>query len=110
MYVNIQCRPSGIVTLTAVTYDLGSNPREGMNVCKCIVPMGQRRGYSNLVRLVEGEEMWAAPDSHQSVISQNWGRNEQNHTVTEIVLKVTDNDCRHLALYLDEFRGPRPGL
>ncbi|GFW36026.1 hypothetical protein TNCV_4928901 [Trichonephila clavipes] len=42
--------------------DLGSNPEEGMVVCKCIVPsrhrstLNSRRAASSLVRLVEGEE------------------------------------------------------
>ncbi|GFV97307.1 uncharacterized protein TNCV_2038171 [Trichonephila clavipes] len=55
-------------TLTAVPLDLGSNPGEDMGVCKCIVPsqhggtLNSRRAGSPLVRLVEGEERWEAPD------------------------------------------------
>ncbi|GFX35551.1 hypothetical protein TNCV_103581 [Trichonephila clavipes] len=47
---------------------LGSNPRENMDVCKCRVParhagtLNSRRAASPLVRLVEVEERWEAPD------------------------------------------------
>ncbi|GFX03629.1 uncharacterized protein TNCV_2112011 [Trichonephila clavipes] len=46
----------------------GSNPGEDMDVCKCIMPsrhvgtLNSRRAASHLVRLVEGEERWEAPD------------------------------------------------
>ncbi|GFW46800.1 hypothetical protein TNCV_2981561 [Trichonephila clavipes] len=43
-------------------------------------------------------------------LTQNWGGNEPNRTVTCIVLKATTNDMRHLALCDDEFPGPRSGL
>ncbi|GFY14423.1 uncharacterized protein TNCV_1314771 [Trichonephila clavipes] len=46
----------------------------------------------------------------QGFLSQNWGGNEPNRTVTCMVLKATDNDRRHLALCHDEFRGPQSGL
>ncbi|GFS99786.1 uncharacterized protein TNCV_1062481 [Trichonephila clavipes] len=57
----------------------GSNPGEGMNVCKCLVPsqhggtLDNRRTTSHLVRLVEGEERWEAHDHPQGVLPQNWG-------------------------------------
>ncbi|GFX65497.1 uncharacterized protein TNCV_4735451 [Trichonephila clavipes] len=93
-------RPTGIVV-----------SEEDMNVCKCIVPLrhegtlNSRQAASPLVWLVEGVERWEA-----RVLPQNWGGNEPNRTVTCMVLKVTDNDRRHLALCHDEFRGPRSGL
>ncbi|GFY05371.1 uncharacterized protein TNCV_2208161 [Trichonephila clavipes] len=55
-------------TLTAVPLGLGSNPGEDMDVCECIVPsrhrgtLNSRRAANHLVRLVEGEERWEAPD------------------------------------------------
>ncbi|GFU98033.1 uncharacterized protein TNCV_233091 [Trichonephila clavipes] len=69
--------------------------------------LNRRRATSSLVRLVEGEEKWEAPDHLQDVLSQNWGGTEQNRTVTCMVLKVKANDRRkNLALHRDEFRGP----
>ncbi|GFW00049.1 uncharacterized protein TNCV_3568391 [Trichonephila clavipes] len=79
-------------------FGLGSNPGEGMAVCECIVPprhggsLKSRQAASPLVRLVEGEERWKAPDHPQGVLPQNWGGNEQNRTC--MVLKTTDNDRR----------------
>ncbi|GFY33178.1 uncharacterized protein TNCV_1240291 [Trichonephila clavipes] len=58
-----------LVTLTVVPLGLGSNPRKDMDVCKCIVPsrhggtLNSRRAASPLVRLMEGEERWEAPDT-----------------------------------------------
>ncbi|GFX55513.1 uncharacterized protein TNCV_268011 [Trichonephila clavipes] len=98
--------------LTAVPLVVGSNSGEDMVVCKCIVPswhggtLNSRRAASPLVRLVEGEERWEAPDHSQGALPQNWGQNKQNRSVTSIVLKATANDRRHLALCHDEFRGP----
>ncbi|GFT69591.1 HTH_Tnp_Tc3_2 domain-containing protein [Trichonephila clavipes] len=46
---------------------LGSNPREGRNICKCIVPsrhgdiLNSRRAANPLVRLTEQEERWIDP-------------------------------------------------
>ncbi|GFX97635.1 uncharacterized protein TNCV_2841951 [Trichonephila clavipes] len=83
-----------------------------MDVCKCIVPawhggtLNSRRAASPLVRLVEGEERWEAPDHPQGVLPQNWGETELNRSVTCLVLNATANDRRHLALCHDEFRGP----
>ncbi|GFV57602.1 uncharacterized protein TNCV_4012461 [Trichonephila clavipes] len=68
-----------------------------MDAYKCIVPsrhggtLNSCRAASLLVRLVEGEERWET---------------ELNHSVTCMVLKVTPNDRRHLALCHDEFRWP----
>ncbi|GFV53423.1 hypothetical protein TNCV_2205591 [Trichonephila clavipes] len=51
-----------LVTLTVVPFCLGSDPGEGMDICKCIVPsrhggtLNSRRAASPLVRFVEGEE------------------------------------------------------
>ncbi|GFX91338.1 uncharacterized protein TNCV_4144131 [Trichonephila clavipes] len=59
---------SELATLTAVPLGLGSNPGEDMDVCKCIVPsrhegtLNSRRAASPLMRLVEWEERWKAPD------------------------------------------------
>ncbi|GFX47415.1 uncharacterized protein TNCV_1734021 [Trichonephila clavipes] len=99
-------------TLTTVLLGLGSNPGEDMDVCKCIVPschggtLNNHRAASPLVRLVEGEQMWEAPDQSQGVLPQNWGESELNRSVTCMGLKATDNNRRHLALSHDEFRGP----
>ncbi|GFW87753.1 putative DD41D transposase [Trichonephila clavipes] len=51
-----------LATLTAVPLGLGSNPRDDMDVCNCIMParhwgtLNSRRDASHLVRLVKGEE------------------------------------------------------
>ncbi|GFX97301.1 CCHC-type domain-containing protein [Trichonephila clavipes] len=95
---------------------LGSNLREDMDVCKCIVhlrhggTLNSRRAASPLVRWVEGEEMWEASDHPHGILPQNWGETELNHSVACTVLKATANDRRHLALCHDKFHGPRPGL
>ncbi|GFV51357.1 hypothetical protein TNCV_4687201 [Trichonephila clavipes] len=53
-----------------------------MDVCNCIVPLRQvvtlnsSRAASPLVRLVEEEVRWEAPDHHQGVFNQNWGGTE----------------------------------
>ncbi|GFT26633.1 uncharacterized protein TNCV_3604421 [Trichonephila clavipes] len=88
---------------------LGSNPGEDTDVCKCIVPsrrgstLNSRRDASPLVKLVEWDERWEAPDHH---LPQNCGETELNHSVTCMVLKATANDRRFSALCPDEFRGP----
>ncbi|GFW68835.1 uncharacterized protein TNCV_3640481 [Trichonephila clavipes] len=70
--------------LTAVTVGLVSNPREEMNVCKCIVPLRQggslnsRQSASPLARLVKEEEWWETPERHQGVVSEKWDRKSQN--------------------------------
>ncbi|GFS79318.1 uncharacterized protein TNCV_4409681 [Trichonephila clavipes] len=69
--------------------------------------LNSRRVASPLVRLVEGEERWEAPDHPEGVIPLNWGETELNRSVPCMVLKATANDRRHLALSHEEFRGPR---
>ncbi|GFY34659.1 uncharacterized protein TNCV_1373501 [Trichonephila clavipes] len=87
-----------------------------MDVCKCIVSLrkggtlNSRRAASHLVRLVEGEERWEAPDHPQGVLPQNWGEIVLNRSVTHMVLKVMVNDRCHLALSHDEIRGSCSGL
>ncbi|GFW67199.1 uncharacterized protein TNCV_4032111 [Trichonephila clavipes] len=55
---------------------------EDMDVCKCIVPsqhggtLNSRRAANPLMRLVEVEERWEAPDHPQCVLPQNWGGTE----------------------------------
>ncbi|GFU79891.1 hypothetical protein TNCV_577711 [Trichonephila clavipes] len=57
-----------LATLTAVPQGLGSNVGEGMDVCKCIVPLlhggtlNSRQVVSPLVRLADMEERWEAVD------------------------------------------------
>ncbi|GFY11828.1 uncharacterized protein TNCV_1530201 [Trichonephila clavipes] len=57
---------------------MGSNPGEGIDICKSIVPLrhggtlNSRRAASPLVRFVEGEERWEAPNHPQGVLPQNW--------------------------------------
>ncbi|GFX09873.1 hypothetical protein TNCV_3565511 [Trichonephila clavipes] len=50
-------------------------------------------GYSKLdvVRLEEWEWRWEAPDHTQAVFPQNWDETQQNHTVTCLMFKTTDN-------------------
>ncbi|GFY08871.1 hypothetical protein TNCV_4660641 [Trichonephila clavipes] len=45
------------------------------------------RATSPLVRLVEGEERWAASGHPQGILPQNWGETELNRSVTCMVLK-----------------------
>ncbi|GFV61114.1 transposable element Tcb2 transposase, partial [Trichonephila clavipes] len=63
-----------------------------------------------LVRLVERKRDGRPLTTPQSVPPLNWGGTEPNHTDTCMVLKATADDRRHLALFHDEFRGPRSGL
>ncbi|GFX61382.1 uncharacterized protein TNCV_4894261 [Trichonephila clavipes] len=67
--------------------------------------LNSRRAASPLLRLVEGEERWEAPDPLQGILPLNWGKTERNHSVPCLVIKATDNDRRHLALCYEEFRG-----
>ncbi|GFX35222.1 hypothetical protein TNCV_100291 [Trichonephila clavipes] len=48
--------------------------------------LSSRQAASPLVRLMEGEERWEAPDHSQGVLPQNWGRIQPNGTVTCFVL------------------------
>ncbi|GFX56773.1 uncharacterized protein TNCV_495211 [Trichonephila clavipes] len=69
--------------LTDTFVGLGSNPGEGMDVCKCIVPsrhgstLNSRRTTNPLLRLVEEEEMWEAPNHPHGVFPQNWSGKSQ---------------------------------
>ncbi|GFW72792.1 uncharacterized protein TNCV_1266351 [Trichonephila clavipes] len=98
-----------------VVKSLGSNPGEGMDICKCIVPsqhgdtLNSRRAASPLVRFLVGEELWEAPAILRvfSLKEKSKSGKEQNRTVTCMVLKVKANDrCKNLALSHDEIRGP----
>ncbi|GFW52925.1 uncharacterized protein TNCV_2395041 [Trichonephila clavipes] len=92
---------------------LNSNLGEGMDVCKCVVPLGhggtlnRRRVASLLVRLAEGEERWKAINYPLHVLPQNWGGTEPKRAVTCVVLKTTACDMRASNSYHDEFQGPR---
>ncbi|GFX16567.1 uncharacterized protein TNCV_23381 [Trichonephila clavipes] len=90
-------KPHWLATLIAGPLDLGSNPGEDMDVCKCIVP--------SLVRLVEGEERWEAP-APKGVLPKSWNGTELSHSVTCVVLKTTANCWRHLTLCHNEVRRP----
>ncbi|GFV51327.1 uncharacterized protein TNCV_3615251 [Trichonephila clavipes] len=63
-----------------------------------------------LVKWVEGEKGWEAPDNAQGILLLSWGGTEINHSVTCMVLKATANNMSYLALCHDEFRGPSSGL
>ncbi|GFW97342.1 hypothetical protein TNCV_3091801 [Trichonephila clavipes] len=58
------------------------------------VTLHSHRAASLLVRLVEGEVRWEAPDHSQGVLPHNWGGKEPNHTMTCLVLKAKTNDRR----------------
>ncbi|GFV36544.1 uncharacterized protein TNCV_2260631 [Trichonephila clavipes] len=81
-----------------------------MDVCKCIVPSQHGdtliicRTANPLVRLVGGEKRLESLNHLQGVFLQNWGGNGPNCTVTGMVLKLTTNNLRPLALCHDEFR------
>ncbi|GFW18713.1 uncharacterized protein TNCV_1369671 [Trichonephila clavipes] len=74
---------------------MGSTPRQGMDICKCIVPsrhgstLNSRRASSPLVSLLEEEESWEAPDLLQGALPLDRGENELNRSVTCMVLKAT---------------------
>ncbi|GFW68561.1 uncharacterized protein TNCV_529161 [Trichonephila clavipes] len=70
-----------------------SNTGEGMDVCKCIVPL-RHGGTLNSRQATKGEDRWEPPDHLQDVLLQNWGGTEPNRTVTCMVLKTTANDRR----------------
>ncbi|GFX83673.1 hypothetical protein TNCV_349371 [Trichonephila clavipes] len=96
------------------TLGLVSNPREGIDYCKYIVPLRHRvtlnshRVASPLMRLVKMEER-LGPLSTSRVFSLEIGvEPSQNVTSTCTVLKAMANDKRKsLALCHNEFRGPR---
>ncbi|PRD34854.1 UNVERIFIED_CONTAM: hypothetical protein NCL1_13362 [Trichonephila clavipes] len=80
------------------------------SACAAGFTLNSRRAASPLVRLVERKYRWEASDYPQSILPLNWGRIEPNRSVTCMALKASANDRRHLALYHDEFHGPRSGL
>ncbi|GFV34753.1 transposable element Tcb2 transposase [Trichonephila clavipes] len=84
--------PQQLLDNVVQSMGLGSNPREGMDVCKCIVPLrngdtlNSHRVASPLVRFVK--ERWEALEHSQGVLPQNWGGTEQSHIVPCMVLKA----------------------
>ncbi|GFX86129.1 cullin-4A [Trichonephila clavipes] len=87
-----------LATLTAVPLDLGSNPREDMDVCQCILP-SRNGGTFNSRRVfheVGGMGREVRGTGHpQGVLPQNWGETEINSSITCMVLKAMANDRRH---------------
>ncbi|GFW57837.1 uncharacterized protein TNCV_2927561 [Trichonephila clavipes] len=84
-----------------------------MDVGKCRVPLwhggtlNNRRAASPLVRLVEGEERWEAPDHTPRVFSLKIGLEpSQNVLSPECCLILWLTTDVHSALCRDEFRGP----
>ncbi|GFW30575.1 uncharacterized protein TNCV_455131 [Trichonephila clavipes] len=71
-----------------------------MNVSKCIVPLrhgsflNNRRTASPLLRLVEEEKRWEAPDHPYGVSLKIWNETEPKRTVTRMMLKATVKDRR----------------
>ncbi|GFS74794.1 hypothetical protein TNCV_1690881 [Trichonephila clavipes] len=59
-----------------------------------VLALNSHRAASPLVRLVEEEEKWEAPDRPQGILTQNWGQTEPKRAVTCRVLKVAANDQR----------------
>ncbi|GFW93488.1 hypothetical protein TNCV_46911 [Trichonephila clavipes] len=80
--------PSGLVVSDADFCAVGSGFESGEDM----------EAASPLVRLVEEEEKWEAPDHTQGVFLQNWGETELNHSITCMVLKATANDRRPSAM------------
>ncbi|GFX00826.1 hypothetical protein TNCV_4577931 [Trichonephila clavipes] len=58
--------------------------------------LNSRRTASALVRLVEGEEKWEAPDPPLGVLHQNCDETELNRSVTCMMHKAMANDRRPL--------------
>ncbi|GFW53780.1 hypothetical protein TNCV_3938741 [Trichonephila clavipes] len=89
-----------LATLTVVPWGLSSNPRKGMDICKCIMPvwpgdtLNSCRDTSPFVWLVEGKERSETPDHTAAVLSQNGAVIELNNNITCIELKATANDQR----------------
>ncbi|GFX68825.1 stonustoxin subunit alpha [Trichonephila clavipes] len=86
---------------------LGLNHGEGMDACKCVVPsqhggtLNNDRATSPLLRLVEREGRWEAPDHSQSVLSQNWGGTEQIRTVTYMIIDFSSRLTKTLNVFYD---------
>ncbi|GFW75775.1 hypothetical protein TNCV_4429581 [Trichonephila clavipes] len=80
------------------TYGLERRTPDRMAGVRCPMPPNTLRLHTNrraenpLVRLVEGEERWEAPDHLQGVLPQNWDGTESNRAVTCMVLEATTND------------------
>ncbi|GFW39343.1 uncharacterized protein TNCV_1833281 [Trichonephila clavipes] len=98
-------RPSSIVVSDPDCFAVGPGfeSRKRHGCCQCMGVLS-RRVTSPLVR--SELERWEETDRPQGVHPQNWGETELNRFVTCMVLRATANDRRHLALCLDEFRGP----
>ncbi|GFV48839.1 uncharacterized protein TNCV_4269161 [Trichonephila clavipes] len=84
-----------------------------MNAIKCIVSswhggtLNDRRDVSSVLRLLEKEKRWEAPNHPQGVLSQNWSGIKKNRFITCMVLKAKANERhKNMALCRDEFRGP----
>ncbi|GFW00737.1 uncharacterized protein TNCV_2305101 [Trichonephila clavipes] len=59
--------------------------------------LNNRRAKTLLVRLVEREVRWEAPDDPQGVLPPKWGGTEPNGTVTCLVLKAKAYDrCKKI--------------
>ncbi|GFW97249.1 uncharacterized protein TNCV_4784631 [Trichonephila clavipes] len=58
------------------------------------VTLNSHRAASLLVRLVEGEKRWEAPDHPQGVLPHNWNGMKPNNTITCLVLKAKTDDRR----------------
>ncbi|GFS59413.1 uncharacterized protein TNCV_3725521 [Trichonephila clavipes] len=103
-----------LAKLTDVPYILGSNPEKTWKFCKCVIPSwhGDTLNSSRAEKssYVVGGKGWEAPDHPDVFFLKIRIKNGINHTFTCIVLKSTDNEMRHLALFHEEFRGPRSGL
>ncbi|GFX67019.1 hypothetical protein TNCV_4181441 [Trichonephila clavipes] len=101
-------------TYYEVYYIIGNHMKtltDAENVKECFLSASNldRRTASLLVRLQEGEERWEAPGHLQVFLPLNWGRTEQNSTVTCRVFKAKANDKRKiLALFRDELRDFQP--
>ncbi|GFU85169.1 hypothetical protein TNCV_1554321 [Trichonephila clavipes] len=71
--------PTAVSDADCGTVGLGSNPGEGMNVCKYIVPLrhggtlSSHRAVSPLVWLMDGEERWEASDPPPQGVSLKIG-------------------------------------
>ncbi|GFW34394.1 hypothetical protein TNCV_221201 [Trichonephila clavipes] len=71
-----------------------------MDIFKCIVPLRQS-DVSPLVRLVEEEERWEAPNYSYGVLPENRRRTDQKRALRSKLRLMTGV---HLSLCHDEFR------
>ncbi|GFW74463.1 hypothetical protein TNCV_2413621 [Trichonephila clavipes] len=78
---------------------MGSSPREGINVCRCIVPswhrgtLNSRRAASPLATLVEGEERWEAFDPPECSPSKLNRAKSYCHLV--VPARISSQSSRH---------------